>query len=86
MNQSLNKVCQRISVLETKVDDIQQDITHIKNNELVHLHNKIESIEFEVNKVNTNFKVYKAKTAVWASIGIFVATFIAQIVIKLWVK
>ena len=71
------EICERLSIVETKISDTRADVKLIKNNELPHIRN-------EVNKINTNFKVYKAKTAIWAGIGIFVATFLAQIIIK-WI-
>ena len=72
------KLPERIAVVETKIEDVQKDVNQMMTNELPH-------IAKEVRKINTNFKIYKAKTAVWTGIFIFIATILAQIAVKLFI-
>ena len=79
------KTPERLAVVKTKIEDIQKDISTIKNNDLAHIAADMKICKDEVNKINTNFRVYKAKTAVWAGIFIFIATVLSQIFIKIFV-
>ena len=71
-------VVQRLSVVETEIKAVKKDVNRMMTNELPH-------IAKEVRKINTNFKVYKAKTAVWTGIFIFIATVLSQIAVKIFV-
>jgi len=70
---------ERVAIAETEIKEIKKDLKQIKTIDLPKLHKG-------VNDINTNFKIYKAKTAVWVGIAIFIATFLAQIAIKMFIK
>jgi len=72
------KVESRLAVVEEKIERTEENVDKMMTNHLPH-------IAKEINKINTNFKVYKAKSAVWTSIFVFIATVLSQILIKLFI-
>jgi len=80
------KIEECLAIVETEVKGVKEDIEKMVSNDIPHLVKAARETNEEVNKINTNFKIYKAKSAIWAGIGIFIATFLAQILIKLFVQ